>query len=65
MFDFLKYNINLNDKLLEAFLDISLTFISINILDFFMTSVSIPLYTEILFAILCYLFSECRDYFFK
>lgn len=49
-------------KFLEAFFDISLTFILVNILDIFMKSITIPLYTEILFAILSYTFSECIDF---
>lgn len=52
-------------KFLESFFDISLTFILVNILDVFMSSITIPLYTEILFAILSYVFSECMDFMSK
>lgn len=52
-------------KFLEGFFDISLTFILVNILDIFMKSISIPLHTEILFAILSYAFSECMDFISK
>lgn len=49
-------------KFVEAFFDISLTFILVNILDIFMKSITIPSYTEILFAILSYTLSECIDF---
>lgn len=50
-------------KILEALLDILLTFITMNIIDRFLTSISIPSHTEILFAILSYSFSQCVDFF--
>ena len=50
-------------KILEALLDILLTFITMDIIDKFMTSISIPSHTEILFAILSYALSQCVDFF--
>ncbi|SCH03136.1 MULTISPECIES: regulatory YrvL family protein [unclassified Romboutsia] len=50
-------------KIIESLIDILLTFITVNIIDLFMNSISIPTHTEILFAILSYLLSECVDVF--
>ncbi|HBE8541078.1 TPA: hypothetical protein KNL17_001993 [Clostridioides difficile] len=44
-------------------IDFILTFLAMNIIDTFMDSVTIPLSTEILFALLSYLLSECMDFF--
>lgn len=52
-------------KFLEAFFDISLTFVLVNIIDIFMKSVYIPTHSEILFAILSYAFSQCMDFMRK
>lgn len=52
-------------KFLEAFFDISLTFVLVNILDIFMQSIYIPTHTEILFAILSYTLSQCMDFMNK
>lgn len=46
-------------------MDITLTFITMAIIDVFMNSISIPIHTEILFAILSYLLSQCVDFFDK
>lgn len=37
----------------------------VNIIDIFMGSIEIPLYTEILFAVFSYAFSQCIDFFDK
>ncbi|HHP5290098.1 TPA: YrvL family regulatory protein, partial [Clostridioides difficile] len=50
-------------KLCEFIIDFILTFLAMNIIDTFMDSVTIPLSTEILFALLSYLLSECMDFF--
>ncbi|WP_243155234.1 regulatory YrvL family protein [Romboutsia sp. CE17] len=52
-------------KIIESLLDITLTFITMAIIDVFMNSISIPIHTEILFAILSYLLSQCVDFFDK
>lgn len=52
-------------KFLEAFFDISLTFVIVNIIDVFIRTITIPKHTEILFAILSYAFSQCMDFMDK
>lgn len=52
-------------KLSDFVLDFTLTFLTMNILDEIMTSISIPLRTEVLFALLSHLLSECSQYFNK
>lgn len=52
-------------KIVEALLDILLTFITMNIIDTFMNNINIPIKTEILFALLSYLLSQCVDIFDK
>ncbi|MGL5330289.1 MAG: YrvL family regulatory protein, partial [Peptostreptococcaceae bacterium] len=51
--------------ILEAMIDISLTFVIMNIVDVFFASINIPIQTEILFSILSYLFSQCIDFLDK
>ncbi|MBO3446166.1 MULTISPECIES: YrvL family regulatory protein [Clostridia] len=66
--DFIKYSNRLPYslyKLIDFFIDCSLTFIIIDILDFFIKSVRIPTKTQILFAILSFAFSECIDFITK
>ncbi|WP_243446352.1 YrvL family regulatory protein [Romboutsia weinsteinii] len=52
-------------KLLESLLDISITFITINVIDYFMSSICIPYTTGILFSILSYMLSQCSDFLRK
>nr|UWI51432.1 regulatory YrvL family protein [Clostridioides difficile] len=52
-------------KFCEFIIDFILTFLAMNIIDTFMDSITIPLSTEILFALLSYLLSECMDFFDK
>ncbi|RDY24694.1 hypothetical protein CHF27_000400 [Romboutsia maritimum] len=54
-----------NYKILEFITEITLTFITINFIDFLMNCINIPLYTEVLFSILNYLLSQCIDFLDK
>lgn len=49
-------------KLVDFFINFSLTFIIMNLLDLMMKSILIPFHTEVLFAILSYAFSVCIDF---
>lgn len=48
-------------KLSDFVLDFMLTFLTMNILDEIMKSINIPYSTEVLFAILSYVLSECSQ----
>lgn len=68
MLDIIKYSKKLPYylyKLIDFFIDCSLTFIIIDILDFFIKSVKIPTRTQLLFAILSFAFYECVDFITK
>lgn len=52
-------------KLIDFFINCSLTFIIIDLLDLFIKSVEIPIKTKLLFSILSFAFSECLDYITK
>lgn len=49
-------------KMIEALLDMLLTFIIMNIVDMSMNSINIPIHTKVLFSILSYLLSQCIDF---
>lgn len=66
--DFIKYSNKLPHylyKLIDFFIDCSLTFIIIDLLDLFIKSVQIPTKTQLLFAILSFIFSECLEFITK
>lgn len=52
-------------RVFEALLDILLTLITMDLIDRFMSSINIPSHTEVLFALLSYLLSQCVDFFDK
>lgn len=66
--DIMKYVNKLPNKVykfLEFTFQVSITFITINIIDLFMKSITISSLTEILFALLSYAFAQCNDFMNK